>query len=75
MSKRPRSPAWSIHGAAQMAMPVTRSEFEEFLRELHLSIEEAKNNPVVRDWVRNNKDRRFIPLEILKVYGYHSYWD
>ena len=69
MSKRHCSPAWSIHGAAQMQMPTNRTEFEQLLEHLHLSIEGAKESKEALIWVRRNKDRRWVPDALLEFWG------
>ena len=49
--------------------PAGASAFEHLVVTLGLSPEEYKNSNALRDWVRKDKNHRYVPTELLKVWG------
>jgi hypothetical protein len=46
-------------------MPNDPTQWELLLRSLHLSAEYAHNDKRVRDWVKRNYQRYFVPEKVL----------
>ncbi len=44
--------------------------FERVVEELRLSPSEYATSPRLRDWVFRNKDRKYVPSELLKAFGF-----
>jgi len=49
--------------------PPGASAFEHLVAMLGLSPKEYGNSTVLRDWVRKNKDHRYVPSELLQAWG------
>lgn len=50
--------------------PTGASTFEHLVATLGLSPEEYEASPVLRDWVRRNKDHRYVPSVLLQAWGF-----
>ncbi len=50
-------------------MPTGPSSFEEIVQQLNLSPAEYENSPALKEWVRKNKDQKYVPPQLLKVWG------
>ncbi len=46
------------------------SSFERIVSSLKISPEEYRNSPELKEWVRRNKDHRYVPTDLLKVFGF-----
>ena len=46
------------------------SSFEQIVRALNISPGEYRSSPELKEWVRRNKDDRYVPTEVLKVFGF-----
>jgi hypothetical protein len=46
------------------------SSFEQVVRALKISPEEYGSSPELKEWVRRNKDDKYVPTEVLKVFGF-----
>ena len=58
------------------SIPSTEPEFTKILREANIDINDAHKFLFVREWVKRNKSRVFIPPEVLKAMGMDtSRWD
>lgn len=53
-----------------MAFPVaTESSFEQVVKTLCLSPDQYADSAELRAWVERNKDVRYVPPELLAVFG------
>jgi hypothetical protein len=51
--------------------PVTSpSSFEQLVKELNISPAEYRSSSELKEWVRRNKDDRYVPTEVLKAFGF-----
>ena len=50
--------------------PYGESTFEHIVRQLHLSIEEYAASAELKQWVRKNKDQRYVPPYLLDLWGF-----
>jgi len=46
------------------------SSFEQVVKALHISPEEYHNSPELKEWVRRNKDHKYVPTALLKAFGF-----
>ena len=61
MSSSPNDSSITPHG---------ESTFEHVVRQLHLSPEEYVTSPELKEWVRKNKDSRYVPPYLLDLWGF-----
>jgi hypothetical protein len=69
MSKRYVSQSWGSTGI----VPVRRaraSSFEAMVRSLGLSPTEYERSPELREWVRLNRERKYVPANLLVAWGF-----
>jgi hypothetical protein len=46
------------------------STFEYIVRHLHLSPEEYATSAELKEWVRENKDQKYVPTELLEIWRF-----
>ena len=56
--------------AAIVAPSASETSFEKVVEELRLLPSEYASSPKLRDWVSRNKDRKYVPPELLKAFGF-----
>ena len=61
MSSSPNKSSITLHG---------ESTFEHVVRQLHLSPEEYATSVKLKDWVRRNKDQKYVPTYLLALWGF-----
>ncbi len=49
---------------------VSPSSFEQVVKALNISPEEYQSSPELREWVRRNKDHKYVPTGLLEVFGF-----
>ncbi len=54
------------------APPDKPTEFEVLVSELRLSPEEYGTSTALREWVRQNKEERYVPTGVLQLWGFGS---
>jgi hypothetical protein len=70
MAKRRGNPNW---GKPEIPVaPATLSAFESFVKSLRLSPEQYVNSSQLREWVRKNKDHKFVPQAVLEAFGFEA---
>ena len=52
--------------------PITYSanSFEQIVTTLNISPEEYRSSAALKEWVRQNKDQRYVPPELLEAFGF-----
>jgi len=58
-------------GAFKDIIP-TNNSFDEVVAALHLSPHEYQDSPELKEWVRQNKDQRYVPPELLNAFGFEE---
>jgi hypothetical protein len=53
-------------------MVFSACSFEEFVRRLKISPEQYKRSARLREWVRQNKDHKYVPTDLLESFGFHG---
>ena len=66
-TKRRGNPNW---GKPELITPGGLSAFDSLARSLKLSPEEYEGSIALKDWARQNKDQKYVPLELLRVWGF-----
>jgi hypothetical protein len=46
------------------------SSFERIVTALRISPEEYRSSSALKEWVRRNKEHRYVPPELLKAFGF-----
>ena len=46
------------------------NSFEQMVKTLNISPEEYRSSPELKEWVRQNKDHRYVPPELLEAFGF-----
>jgi hypothetical protein len=49
---------------------VSANSFEQVVKTLNISPEEYQSSPALKEWVRQNKDQRYVPPELLEAFGF-----
>ncbi len=68
MAKKRGTPNWGKPG--MQAAPVVPTSFEEVVRKLRLSPADYEGSIQLKEWVRKNKDQKYIPDALLKIWGF-----
>src|ERR1700758_1069233 len=68
MAKKHGNPNWGKQ--VPHAGPVGPTSFEEVVRNLRLSPEDYEGSLALKEWVRKNKDQKYIPDDLLKSWGF-----
>jgi hypothetical protein len=51
-------------------MVFSLSSFEQVVKALHISPEEYENSPELKEWVRRNKEHKYVPPALLEAFGF-----
>ena len=68
MAKQRGNPNWGKPGPPMLGSPV--SDFESVVKRLGLSPEQYPSSSALRDWVRKNKDHKYVPPTLLEAFGF-----
>ncbi len=60
-SQRPQESSFTPHG---------ESTFEHVVRRLRLSPSQYARSQELKEWVRKNKDHKYVPLYLLDLWGF-----
>jgi hypothetical protein len=74
MKKKRGNPNWSkpdLHSTAR----IQANSFEEIVRKLRLLPEQYVNSVQLKDWVRKNKDQKYVPSDLLKAWDFETVSD
>ena len=47
------------------------SSFEQVVTALNISPEEYESSLELKEWVRRNKNHKYVPTELLEAFGFH----
>jgi hypothetical protein len=71
MSKRRGNPNWGKPpDAVEMNAPPTC--FEEIVKKLRLRRIDYLHSEHLKEWVKKNKDRKYVPLELLQAWDFEA---
>ncbi len=74
MKKKRGNPNWGkpdLHSTAR----IQANSFEEIVRKLRLSQDQYVNSVQLKDWVRKNKDQKYVPSDLLKAWDFEAVSD
>ena len=74
MKKKRGNPSWGkpdFHSTAR----IQANSFEEIVRKLRLLPEQYVNSVQLKDWVRKNKDQKYVPSDLLKAWDFETVSD
>ncbi len=60
----------SSHPNESSITPVGVSTFEQVVRRLNLSAEKYAGSRELKEWVRRNKDHKYVPLQLLEAWHF-----
>jgi hypothetical protein len=68
VGKRRGNPNW---GKAQPAVAesIAPTSFEEVVKKLRLCPAQYLDSQALKDWVRKNRDRKYVPLDLLEAWN------
>jgi hypothetical protein len=68
MAKKRGNPNW---GKPDIRVPsVAPTSFEDVVKKLRLSPADYEGSLQLKEWVRKNKDQKYIPNDLLKLWGF-----
>jgi hypothetical protein len=50
--------------------PPCQTSFEEAVKTMKLSPQEYARSVALKEWARKNKDRKYVPLDLLNIWGF-----
>jgi hypothetical protein len=69
MSVHPENRDFTNPGAYKQVVPPV-SSFDQLVETLNLSPQQYEGSLELKEWVRRNKDQRYVPTEVLKTFGF-----
>lgn len=70
MAKQRGNPNWGKPEPPCLVPPT--SAFETEVKRLRLSPEQYAGSSALRDWVRKNKDQKYVPPAVLEAFGFEA---
>jgi hypothetical protein len=67
--RRRGSPNWT-NPLSQNSVQARATGFDEIVRDLGLSIDEYKTSTELKEWVRKNRDEKYVPPELLEAWEF-----
>jgi hypothetical protein len=68
MSKRRVDRSWGTLGVVPTRI-LAASSFETLVTTMGLAPEDYKTSPELREWARINRDRKYVPSDLLREWG------
>jgi hypothetical protein len=69
MAVHPESRDFTNPGAHNRVIPSV-SSFDQMVATLHLSPDQYEGSQALKEWVRRNKNQRYVPTEVLNAFGF-----
>jgi hypothetical protein len=60
---------WGKSHMGRQPLP-SRTSFEEAVKAMKLSPREYASSAALKEWVRKNKDHKYVPLDLLTIWGF-----
>jgi hypothetical protein len=74
MKKKRGNPNWGKPATHSMAN-VQPNSFEQMVQKLRLSPEQYVGSVQLKEWVRKNKDQKYVPSDLLKAWNLEATGD
>jgi hypothetical protein len=71
MKKKRGNPNWG-KPVVQPAADVQPNSFEQIVRKLGLSPDQYLASVQLKEWVRKNKDQKYVPSDLLKAWNFEA---
>ena len=71
MKKKRGNPNWG-KSAAHFAGDAQPSSFEQIVRKLQLSPDQYLGSVQLKEWVRKNKDQKYVPSDLLEAWDFEA---
>ena len=71
MNKKRGNPNWGKPEGAVVANAAPTS-FEDIVKKLRLRRVDYLSSEQLKDWVRKNKDRKYVPLDLLEAWNFEA---
>jgi hypothetical protein len=71
MKKRRGNPNWGKPAVVSVT-DVQPNSFEQMVQKLRLSPEQYVHSVQLKDWVRKNKDQKYVPSDLLKAWNFEA---
>ena len=68
MTRKPGNSNWGKPDTGRQPLP-SQTSFEETAKAMKLSAREYASSAALKEWVRQNKDRKYVPLDLLQIWG------
>jgi hypothetical protein len=68
LASRPRNPNWPVPQPSALT-PVGVNGFESVVADLGLTPDQYEHSAALQNWVRKNKNQRYVPPELLQAWG------
>jgi hypothetical protein len=68
MTRKPENLNWGKPDRGR-TLP-TQTSFEETVKAMKLSPREYASSAALKEWVRKNKDHKYVPSNLLKLWGF-----
>jgi hypothetical protein len=69
MAVHPENRDFTNPGAYKQIIP-SASSFDQVVESLNLSPDQFEGSQALKEWVRRNKNQRYVPTEVLNVFGF-----
>jgi hypothetical protein len=69
MAGHPENRDFTNPGAYKQIIP-SESSFDQMVETLHLSPHQYEGSHELKEWVRRNKNQRYVPTEVLNAFGF-----
>ena len=71
MKRKRGNPNWGKPAIYSAAEPQP-SSFEQIVRKLRLSPDQYLGSVQLKEWVRKNKDQKYVPSDLLKAWSFEA---
>jgi hypothetical protein len=70
MTRKSGNSNWGKPDTGRQPLP-SQTSFEEAVKAMKLSSpREYASSVALKEWVRKNKDRKYVPLDLLNIWGF-----
>ncbi len=69
MTRRPGNSNFGKPDMGRQSLP-TQTSFEDTVKVLKLSPREYATSAELKEWVRKNKNHKYVPLDLLTLWGF-----
>ena len=69
MNRKPGHSNWGKPDTGRRP-PLNQTSFEETVKAMKLSPREFAKSAALKEWVRKNKDHKYVPPDLLKIWDF-----